>query len=142
MVWKLAIHDITARGDRSAWRRPTFEPLTSHAPYAPDNHFWTLNSSIRHCSDSFSILNMARNNQQLQKADQVSQQQLAARQAQAQQLRQVEYHEAQASASAQVCCFQYRPRIYKNGGYEDSKELGNPDISLAIPHGHLSYALT
>jgi len=44
---------------------------------------------------------MTRNNQQLTKADQASQQ-LAAKQEQAQQLRQVEYHEAEARASAQV----------------------------------------
>ena len=46
---------------------------------------------------------MAKNTQQLIKADTANQQQIAARQAQAQQLRQVEYHEAEVRASAQVC---------------------------------------
>jgi hypothetical protein len=45
---------------------------------------------------------MAKNTQQLTKANAANQQQIAARQAQAQQLRQVEYHEAEARASAQV----------------------------------------
>src|SRR5262245_45266696 len=45
---------------------------------------------------------MAKNNQQLTKANATNQQQITARQAQAQQLRQVEYHEAEVRASAQV----------------------------------------
>jgi hypothetical protein len=48
---------------------------------------------------------MAKNTQQLTKANASNQQQIAARQAQAQQLRQVEYHEVEARASAQVCRF-------------------------------------
>ena len=50
---------------------------------------------------------MAQKNQQLVKADQANQQELAAKQVQAQQLRQVEYHEAEARASAQVCDSDY-----------------------------------
>lgn len=46
---------------------------------------------------------MAKNTQQLTKANAANQQQIAARQTQAQQLRQVEYHEVEAKADAQVC---------------------------------------
>jgi len=76
-------------------------------PYRRDHFNLRMESQENQLDDPW--IEMAKNTQQLTKANAANQQQVAARQAQAQQLRQVEYHEVEANASAQVCVLSTSP---------------------------------